>query len=260
MNTTHKEFLNFAEKFLDKSSKILINKFNGKFSEEEKMDGSFVTEIDKEIENLFISSLKMSFPKHGLIGEEFGKFNISSDFIWVIDPLDGTHSFISGKPLFGTLICLIINKKPALGMIDIPVLSERWIGGLKSGITFNKKKCPRFSNKKSLSNSIVSSTSLLMFEKRYYKKLKRIYQKSKFPIFGTDCYAYGLMLNGKIDLIIEANMKPWDFLAQVPLIKEAGGYITDWDGKELNLNSNGRVIASSSKKCYQEALEILSES
>ena len=259
MNTTHKEFLGFAENFLDKSSKILVKKFNGKFSEEEKIDGSFVTEIDKEIEGLFINSLKKSFPKHGLIGEEFGELNVTSEFLWVIDPLDGTHSFISGKPLFGTLICLIINNRPSLGMIDIPVLAERWVGGEQSGITFNKKKCPKFSGNKSLSNSIVSSTSLLMFEKYYYEKLKKIYKKSKFPIFGTDCYAYGLMLNGKIDLIIEANMKPWDFLAQVPLIKGAGGFITDWDGKELNLNSNGRVIASSSKKCYQEALEILSE-
>ena len=98
-----------------------------------------------------------------------------------------------------------------------------------------------------------------MFNDEHSKVIKKIYEKVKFPVFGTDCYAYGLLLSGKIDLIIEANMRPWDYMAQVPLIEEAGGIITDWKGDSLNLESCGQVIASQSKSSHEEALNYLSK-
>lgn len=259
MQSQIENFHNFANKFADQSRSILNEKFRGSFTFQSKKDGSFVTEIDKTIEDLFRKNVKKEFPYHGVIGEEFKDYQPNSKFIWVIDPLDGTHSFMSGKPLFGTLISLNINKKPILGLIDIPILRERWSGGENLGVYYNGKKCSYFETNNSLSDSIVSSTSLLMFNKSEEKRLKKIYKNSKFPIFGTDCYAYGLLISKKIDLIIENNMKPWDFLAQVPLINELGGVISDWSGKKLNVNSNGQVIACSSLRAYEQAMVILSE-
>ena len=224
---------------------------------ESKSDGSFVTEIDKLIENKFIKEVKKEFSDHGIVGEEFGNSNVEAKYVWVIDPLDGTHNFISGKPLFGTLICLLIDGIPSIGILDVPKLSERWFGGKDIGV-FKNKDCIKISKKdKSLNESIVSSTTLMMFDDDHFTKIRKIYSNSKFPIFGTDCYAYGLLLSGQIDLVIEANMKPWDYLAQVSLINEIGGMITDWSGRQLNLNSTGQIIASTSQKCYEEAMNIL---
>tara|TARA_B100000989_G_scaffold156532_1_gene116881 strand:- start:3816 stop:4595 length:780 start_codon:yes stop_codon:yes gene_type:complete len=258
MITEQENFLKFANGFADLSGEILTKNFLKHRLTHSKSDGSFVTEIDNLIEEKFIKQVKKKYPSHGIIGEEFGEYNVGAKYVWVIDPLDGTHNFISGKPLFGTLICLLIDGIPSIGVLDVPKLSERWFGGRKLGVKKNEDLCLLKKKNKNLNQSIVSSTTLMMFDDEHFARIRRIYNKSQFPIFGTDCYAYGLLLSGQIDLIIEANMKPWDYLAQVSLINEIGGIISDWSGNKLNLYSNGQIIASTSRKCYEEALEILS--
>jgi len=251
------ELLSFANGFADRSRNILKKKFLEPFNIEEKEDGSLVTEIDKEIELIFRESLSSKFPSHNVIGEEFGFDEKESKYTWVIDPLDGTHNFIAGKPLFGTLISCMRNNKPILGIIDVPILEQRWHGGMNIGVKLNKEKCKKIHRKKKYNQLIIASTSLLMFDKKCEKKIKNIYNKVRFPVFGSDCYSYGLLLSGKVDLIIEANMKPWDYLAQVALIKEQGGVITDWAGNDLNLQSEGKVIASIEKNHHKKTLEYL---
>lgn len=257
MTKDSEKFLNFAMSFTDQSGEILKNNFFGKFDVEKKSDGTLVTNIDKEIEEKFRKLLKKEFPDHGVIGEEFGKYKTDSEFVWVIDPLDGTHSFISGKPLFGTLICCMRNEKPVIGIVDIPIQKQRWFGGESLGVKQNNRTCKNGKHKKEFENLIVSSTSFFMFDDREQSKIKKIYNQVRFPVFGNDCYSYGLLLSEKIDLIIEANMKPWDYLAQVALINEFGGVITDWEGNELNLNSNGKVIASLDKKHHKKLIQLL---
>ncbi|MDC3091460.1 hypothetical protein OA848_03645 [Rickettsiales bacterium] len=253
------DFLDFANNFADKSGKILKKKFEESFNIETKKDGSMVTEVDQQIEELFIKELKKEFPEHGVIGEEYGYQNPNSSHQWIIDPLDGTHSFIAGKPLFGTLLCLTIENIPILGLIDIPILNQRWKGLKGLGVKKNLDICKIDDDKKHLKDCILSSTSLLMFDSEHLEILKKIYEQVKFPIFGTDCYAYGLLLSGKIDLIIEANMKPWDYMAQVALIKEAGGIISDWSGSSLTTKSDGKVIAAKSEKSYSQAMIYLNK-
>ena len=253
----YEKFLNFAISFADKSGKILRNSFFREFDVEKKSDGTLVTNIDKEIEEKFRKILKKEFPDHGVIGEEFGQYKTDSEYVWVIDPLDGTHSFISGKPLFGTLICCMQNKNPVLGIVDIPMQQQRWFGGESLGVKQNNVTCKNGAQKKKFENLIVSSTSFFMFDDREQSKIKEIYNKVGFPVFGNDCYSYGLLLSKKIDLIIEANMKPWDYLAQVALIKEFGGFITDWEGNKLTLDSNGKVIASLDEKHHKKLIHLL---
>ena len=138
-------------------------------------------------------------------------------------------------------------------------MNQRWYGGKKLGVKLNGKKCKINSEKKKFNKLIISSTSPLMFNNNEQKILKRIYKKVRFPVFGTDCYAYGLLLSGKLDLIVEANMKPWDYMAQIPLIKELGGIISDWDGKELSINSNGKVVASYDVNHHKTILGFLND-
>ena len=164
------ELLNFANSFADLSGKILKKNFLKLQSM--KKDGSLVTNIDKEIEHKFRTKLK-KFKNHGVIGEEFGEENIEKEFVWVIDPLDGTHSFISGKPLFGTLICCLKKNQPVLGVIDIPILDKRWHGASGFGVKLNTKKCKRESSSKQINELIVSSTSF-MFNEIQQKKIKNL--------------------------------------------------------------------------------------
>ncbi len=250
-------YLVFGERFVDKCGELLKKHYQKNINVEIKSDGSFVTNIDKKIENLFLKKIKEEFPNHGVLGEEFGHYNPNSKYLWVIDPLDGTHSFIAGKPLFGTLLSLIIDGIPSLGIIDMPILDERWVGAKGVGVKKNKKKCSLIKCNKNLNECILSSTSLLMFDELQSKVIKKIYSKIRFPIFGTDCYAYGLLISGNVDIIIEANMKPWDFMAQNFLINEIGGFISDWSGNPLTIYSNGKVIAAKSKSAFKKALGFL---
>tara|TARA_B100001287_G_scaffold230128_1_gene200638 strand:- start:203 stop:985 length:783 start_codon:yes stop_codon:yes gene_type:complete len=257
MKLIHSDLLKFAFEFANQSKKILKNNYFKKFSVEEKDDGSLVTNIDKEIEERFREKLKKKFPQHGVIGEEFGSEKENNEFVWIIDPLDGTHSFIAGKPLFGTLISCTKNFKPIIGLIDIPILNQRWFGGKKLGVKLNNQVCIKPENKKKFNDLIMASTSLLMFNKKTRNKITEIYEKVRFPIFGTDCYAYGLLLSGKIDLIIESNMKPWDYMAQAALLEEYGGTMTDWKGDKLNVKSDGKIIASSSLNHHKEIMRLI---
>ena len=257
MKLKNNELLEFAFNFADISKNILEKNYFKHFNVEEKNDGSLVTNIDKEIEEKFRKYLKKKFPEHGVIGEEFGYEKENNEYVWIIDPLDGTHSFIAGKPLFGTLISCMKNNKPIIGLIDIPILNQRWFGGEKLGVKFNNKKCKKNLRNKSFNQTIMASTSLLMFNKKNLSSVIDIYKKIKFPIFGTDCYAYGLLLSGKIDIIIEANMKPWDYMAQVALVQEVGGKMTDWNGKELGINSDGKIIASNFSNHHKEVMNLL---
>ena len=215
MDSSQVKLLEFANSFADKSREMLKKNYFKKFKIEKKKDGTHVTNIDKKIEILFREKLKKKFPTHGIIGEEYGNEKDNSSHVWVIDPLDGTHNFIVGKPLFGTLISCLIDGIPKIGVIDIPILNQRWHGGINLGVKLNQKKCMLLKKKKVFGELIVSSTSFFMFEELHQNKIKEIYAKARFPIFGTDCYSYGLLLSEKIDLIVEANMKPWDYLARL---------------------------------------------
>ena len=257
MTLKNADLLDFANSFADESRKILRKNYFKKFNIEKKKDGSLVTDVDKEIEILFRKKLKKKYRDHGVIGEEFESEKVGEELVWVIDPLDGTHSFIAGKPMFGTLICCLRNKVPIIGIIDIPILNQRWYGGNGLGGKLNGKNCKLARGGKKFNELIISSTSLLMFDESHQRKIKQIYKKVGFPVFGTDCYAYGLLLSGKIDLILEGNMKPWDYLAQVALITELGGCISDWNGEKLNIRSEGKVVASIDGNHHKNILKLL---
>jgi inositol-phosphate phosphatase/L-galactose 1-phosphate phosphatase/histidinol-phosphatase len=198
-----------------------------------------------------------SFPEHGIIGEEYGPEREGAEFVWVLDPIDGTKSFISGVPLFGTLIALAHAGRPVVGIIDQPISRERWVGAAGRPTTFNGtavrcRACP------ALAAATVFSTSPDMFCGADAAAHARVAGAAKLVRYGADCYAYGLVALGFIDLVIEAALKPYDFSAMLPIVEGAGGIATDWRGNALTLASDGRVVVAGDKRAHEQALALLS--
>ena len=196
------------------------------------------------------------FPDHGIIGEEFGREREDAEFVWVLDPIDGTKSFISGVPLFGTLIALAHRGRPILGVIDQPIQRERWIGAEDRPTTFNGapvrcRACP------DTAAATLFATSPDMFTGADAAAFRRLAGAAKLVRFGADCYAYGLIALGCVDLVVEASLKPYDFSAVAPIVAGAGGIATDWQGQPLSLASDGRVAAAGDQRAHAAALVLL---
>ena len=197
-----------------------------------------------------------AYPDHGIYGEEHGSVRLDSTYVWVLDPIDGTKSFVTGRPTFGSLIALLRDGEPIVGIIEMPALGERWVGAEGRPTTFNGKPartraCPE------LADAWLYATSPEMFVGPDSDAFKRLRMQSRAAIYGADCYAYGLLANGTVDLVCEASMQPYDYCAVVPVITGAGGVVSDWRGQTLGLESDGRVLASGDAKTHAAALAVL---
>jgi len=233
----------FAGKLADTAGAVIRRYFRRPVAIIEKSDHTPVTIADRKAEAAMRRLIRARFPAHGILGEEYGAHNPEADYVWVLDPIDGTKSFISGIPLFGTLIALTYRGKPVLGVIDQPILKERWVGAIGRRSTLNGRPiktrlCPR------LDRATLFATSPDMFRQRAKAAFERLRRQVKLARFGGDCYAYALLATGFIDLVVEVDLKPYDYCALAPVIAGAGGIMTDWNGRPLDLVSDGRVIAS----------------
>jgi inositol-phosphate phosphatase/L-galactose 1-phosphate phosphatase/histidinol-phosphatase len=238
------------------AGEIIRRYFRSQIAVDDKSDSSPVTIADRGAEKVMRRLIEMAFPDHGIIGEEYGAQNADSDYVWVLDPIDGTKSFISGVPLFGTLIALTWRGQPIMGIIDQPILNERWVGAIGQKTALNGKTAATRACAK-LSAATLYATSPDMFTKRNAPAFARLRKEVKLSRFGADCYAYAMLASGFIDLVVEADLKPYDFCALLPIIEGAGGAMTDWQGKKLTLKSDGRVIAAGDKKLLGKARKLL---
>lgn len=230
--------------------------FRQKLAVEHKADDSPVTVADRSIEAAMRSILTERHPDHAIFGEEHGAERLGARFTWVIDPIDGTKSFVTGLPLFGTLVALLENGVPRLGLIDMPVLSETWIGEAGQPTRFNNALC-RASGCTDPAEAVLYATSPDMFEGASRVGFERVSQAVRLRRFGGDCYAYGLLAAGHVDLVIEVGLQPYDYLPLVAVIEGAGGVVTDWAGQPLGLASDGRVVAAASPVLHQWALRTI---
>lgn len=222
-----------------------------------------VTIADRQAEMDMRSVIEREYPSDGIYGEEFGTIRTDADWVWVLDPIDGTKSFISGKPLFGTLIACLYKGTPVIGIIDQCVLDERWFGVLGQTSTLNGDPI-QTNTKTALKDAMLFATTPDMFgpgeETEKFNAVKAAVLR---PNYGTDCYAYALVASGfGADLVVEADLGLYDYCALVPVVEGAGGVMTDWSGRRLTLEnhevSRGRVVAASSPALHREALAILS--
>lgn len=248
------EMIAFAHALADHAGPIALKYFRQKVDIFEKADLTPVTVADREIETRIREMIHDRYPDHGILGEEHGKDRTDGEYVWVIDPIDGTKSFISGVPLFGTLIALLHRGKPLLGLVDHPVLLERWIGTYQHGASRNGLAC-RTSQCNRLSDAIVFTTSPDAFAGNDLSRFDRVSKKARLRRFGGDCYSYALLASGHVDIVMGGKLEPYDFMPMVALIESAGGVISDWEGNPLNIDQyDGKVLVSASRRLHDEAL------
>jgi histidinol phosphatase-like enzyme (inositol monophosphatase family) len=250
------ELVALAHRLADVARPIAARYFRTGVTVDDKSDSSPVTIADREAESAMCAVLAAQVPEHGVFGEEHGAVRTGADYVWVLDPIDGTKAYITGLPIFGTLIALLHHGKPVLGVIDQPILDERWLGVEGERSTFNGKPirvraCP------ALDQAYMYSTAPIMFSGAFEKRHEALTRKVKLFRWGGDCYAYGLLASGHVDLVVENSLKLYDFAALVPVIKGAGGLITDWRGKELDAHSDGSVLAAGDAAIHRAALTVL---
>jgi inositol-phosphate phosphatase / L-galactose 1-phosphate phosphatase / histidinol-phosphatase len=249
-------FLTFAQRLADAAGEVIRPYFRKPLAIRDKADLSPVTDADREAEEAMRALIEAHFPEHGILGEEFGRLRADAEFVWVLDPIDGTKSFISGVPLFGTLIALTRNRRPILGVIDQPISRERWAGAAGRPTTLNGaviscRACPL------LGSATLFATTPEMFKGKDAASFARVSAAVKLTRFGADCYAYGLLAAGFVDLVLEASLKPYDFCAMVPIVEGSGGVATDWRGENLDLASDGRIVVAGDRCAHDAALALL---
>ncbi|WP_404822764.1 histidinol-phosphatase [Burkholderia anthina] len=255
MNHGRHEFEAFAAQLADEARRISLAYFRRKLEVETKSDESPVTIADREIEAQIRASITQRYPLHGMLGEEHGRERVDAEYVWVIDPIDGTRSFVTGWPLWGTLIALLHEGRPVLGLIDAPVTGERWIGGplgahAQGGAPLRTSGCRSLAsaNVYATSPDIFSDAELAIFDELSLAALSRR--------FGGDCYGYAMIAAGHVDAVIEAGLQPYDYLAIVPVVEAAGGRVTDWRGEDVGIGSDGRIIAAATPELHAEILAI----
>lgn len=249
-------FVQRAEAMADAVRPVVLKYFADPVAFQRKSDSSPVTAADREAEAVMRRLIEQTCPDHGILGEEYGADRTDKSFVWVLDPIDGTKSFVTGKPLFGTLIALTRDGVPIVGIIDMPALGQRWVGAEGRVTTFNGapvsvRSCP------SLADAWLYATSPQMFEGDDVAAFERLRQRCYAAVYGADLYAYGLVARGRVDLVCEASLQPYDYCAVVPVLQGAGGTITDWEGRALGLTSGGRVLAAGDRKAHAAGLAAL---
>ncbi|HEU0155484.1 MAG TPA: histidinol-phosphatase [Stellaceae bacterium] len=248
--------LGLAAALADAAGAAIRPHFRTRLAVDDKPDLTPVTVADRAAEAAMRELLEARFPEHGIIGEEYGRVREDAEFVWVLDPIDGTKSFISGVPLFGTLIALARAGRPILGIIDQPISRERWVGAEGRPTTLNGApvRCRPCAG---LETATLFATTPDMFEGADAARFARVKGAAKLTRYGGDCYAYGLLAAGFIDLVLEANLKPYDFCAMIPIVEGAGGVTGDWQGNPLSLASDGRVLVAGDRRIFAAALALL---
>ena len=256
------EALDFAREIAFSAGKVGLGWFRRPVTVGLKQDHSPVTEADRAVEEYLRSRIHRSYPGHAILGEEFGREGAAGAPVWVVDPIDGTRSFITGLPIWGTLIALVQDGLPCLGVIHVPATAETWHARRGGGAHFtgpggDMRPC-RTSACRRLSEARFYTTSPDYFDAGEYRRFAALSRAVAVQRYGGDCYPYGLLASGHVDLVMETQLQPYDFLALAPVIEEAGGVITDWQGNRLGLDSGLQVLAAATPELHAEALALIS--
>lgn len=250
------DFAAFIDKLATVSGEAILPFFRTSLCIDDKSAGGAfdpVTAADRAAELAMRALIRSNFPEHGIIGEEFGAERPDADFVWVLDPIDGTKSFISGMPAWGTLIALTRRGQPIFGMMHQPFFGERFSGdgkwaryrGPRSERDLMVRPCA------SLDQAVVYTTSPRLMNSADRAAFSRVEEAAKLSRYGGDCYAYCMLAAGHVDLVIETELKPHDVAALIPIIAGAGGVITTWEGGSAE--RGGRIVAAGDKRMHAAA-------
>jgi inositol-phosphate phosphatase / L-galactose 1-phosphate phosphatase / histidinol-phosphatase len=253
-----KEFTNFAETLADAGRAMLVEAARRSYTGDMKSDGSPVTAVDQAVEARLREMITDSYPDHGIVGEEHGAENPDSEFVWALDPIDGTLPFLAGIPVYGTLIALLRGGVPVIGVIDMPATGERWVGAkglptLCNGEPVRVRPCD------DLSRAMMSTSNIDFYNADDLPALERLKAATRLTVYGGSCMAYAQIASGRIDVGIDVAFDVFDYLALAPVIEGAGGVATDWQGQPLTLASGDRLIAAGDAKAHASALLLLAD-
>jgi histidinol phosphatase-like enzyme (inositol monophosphatase family) len=251
-----KLFAPFMNEAADAAGKVALSYFRKTIPVDDKQDKSPVTQADREIEQTLRALITKKYPNHGIIGEEFGNERADAEFVWCLDPIDGTKSFITGRPMFGTIIGLLHNGKPVAGIVDQAYTKERWFGITSTMATHNGTPI-RVAPPRKLAEARLYTGSINMFEGENFEGYLHLCRAAKLTQYACDCYAYGLLAMGWADAMVEQCLKLYDVAGAAPIITGAGGYIAKWDGTEIDINFEGEAVAASTKELAREAVSII---
>ncbi len=256
---------NTFHKLCDAAARETLPRFRSKMVVDNKRPTDFdpVTEGDRMAETAIRKIIQADFPNHGIVGEEFGVENPDADYKWVIDPIDGTRAFISGIPVWGTLIGLYFQNKPIAGVADQPFTGERYMAyannnGVDISVLFHSQNPDvelQTSQTKDISQAILMTTSPDLLRNSADGSYFKLEQQTKLTRYGADCYAYCLLASGHIDLVVESGLNIYDIAALIPIIENAGGIVTDWRGGDAS--QGGQILAAANTEIHQRAMEQL---
>ena len=249
--------LALAHALADAAGAVIRRYFRADYGLETKDDQSPVTRADTEAEAAMRRLLAAEAPRDGIIGEEEGSSEGTSGRQWVLDPIDGTRAFIAGRPIFGTLIALMEGGFPVIGVIDQPILKERWVGMAGRTTEFNgqpasTRQC------RDLKDALLATTSPALFADDELHAFEHLDAAVRSTVLGGDCYNYACLASGHLDIVVESGLKIHDFAALVPVVEGAGGVMCDWSGDPLHAGSAGDVIAAGDAARIEDILEALS--
>ncbi len=254
------DFASFVNDLATKSGQVILPFFRTSLSAEDKSRGGVfdpVTEADRAGETAMRRMITTMFPAHGIVGEEFGAERADAEFVWVLDPIDGTRAFMAGLPLWGTLIGLMRNGAPAYGLMHQPFIGERFFGDGGSASYAGPYGERRLTTRRcrSLADAIMSTTSPRLFDDGAMAAYERIESAVKLARYGYDCYAYCMLAAGHLDLVVESGLKSYDIVPLIPIIEGAGGIVTSWDGGSAT--QGGGIVACGDKRLHGNVLELL---
>jgi myo-inositol-1(or 4)-monophosphatase len=252
--------MTFAHLLADASGAAIMPHFRKALTIENKRAAGFdpVTIADKAAESTIRALIEEHCPDHGILGEEHGEKKAQSNLTWVIDPIDGTRAFMTGSPMWGTLIALNDNGQPVLGILDQPFLRERFYGTAQASFCRDSIGQTKLQTRKGLplGQAVLSTTHPGLFAAPSEKSaFESVAKWARMTQYGGDCYAYALLAMGFIDIVIEVGLKPYDIQALIPVIEGAGGVVTNWRGGSAA--NGGQIIACGDARLHQEVLELV---
>ena len=254
--TYQKELLSFANDLADVSRFLLQRAVSIKPKVEVKNDLTFVTQTDKEVEFELRNIIERKFPEHGILGEELGPKNLNAEFVWILDPIDGTAPFIASIPVYGSLIALAWRGSPLLGIIEQPATNDRW-AGIANKIALHNELPTKVRPCHNLKQAFATCSNPDFMTETQYVLFEKVKKQTRYVQYGGACFAYGSLASGNTDLAIDAGLKSYDLFAPAAIISGAGGLVSDWNGRPLKLDMTGEVIACGDPRVHVSALKIL---
>lgn len=253
------DFECFVDALAAAAGEAIMPFFRTSLGVDNKSIGGFdpVTAADRAAEQAMRTLIREKFPAHGIVGEEFGAERTDAEYVWVLDPIDGTKSFISGMPAWGTLIALMRGGYPVFGMMHQPFTREHFSGdggaaryrGPAGDRPLRVRPCT------AVDEAILFTTSPLLMNADDRAAFSRVENAARLSRYGGDCYAYCMLASGHVDLVVETELKSYDILPLVPIITGAGGVVTTWEGGPPT--EGGRIVAAGDKRVHAEAMELL---